>query len=111
VALTLNHRAARVSGEVRTNDGRRLGSEGRVVLLSRSPLAFPRPAVGEIGRDGTFLITGVLPGPYEISVRDGVHVLEVVQGPRNVEVPIDPGSAVALREPVVVGGKWPGASE
>jgi carboxypeptidase family protein len=102
VALALNHRAARISGQVRAGDNYRLGAEGRVVLLSHSPLAFPRPAVGEIGRDGSFLITGVLPGRYELSVRDGVRVLGVVQGPRDVEAPIEPGSAVALREPVVV---------
>jgi hypothetical protein len=102
VSLSLNHRAARVSGQVRASDDYRLGTDSRVVLLSRSPLAFPRPAVGEIGRDGTFLISGVLPGRYEVSVRDGVRVLSVVQGPRDVEVPIEPGSTVNLREPVLV---------
>jgi hypothetical protein len=102
VALSLNHRAARVSGQVRAGDGYRLGPDSRVVLLSRSPLAFPRPAVGEIGRGGAFVITGVLPGRYELSVRDGGRVLVVVQGPRQVEVPIEPGSTVTLREPVLV---------
>jgi len=102
VALSLNHKAARISGEVRASDDGRLGADSRVVLLNHSPLAFPRPAVGEIGRDGAFLLSGVLPGRYEISVREGVRVLDVVQGPREVEVPIEPGSTVALHEPVLV---------
>jgi hypothetical protein len=108
VLLSLNHRAARVSGQVRAADNYRLGSESRVMLLNHSPLASPRPAVGEIGRDGAFSISGVLPGRYLISVRDGVRVLDVVQGPRTVEVPIEPGSAVALRDPVMVRRPAPG---
>jgi hypothetical protein len=105
VSLVLNHKGARVSGQVRAADDYRLGRDGRVMLLWRSPLAslaFPLPGVGEIGPDGAFVISGVLPGRYEISVRDGSHAVDVVQGPREVEVPIEPGSIVALREPVLV---------
>jgi hypothetical protein len=107
VSLSLNHKAARISGQVRTRDYR-LGADSRVVLLNRSPLAFPRPAVGEIARDGSFLIAGVLPGRYQISVRDGVRALDVVEGQRELEVPIEPGSTVTLREPVVVRRQLPG---
>jgi hypothetical protein len=102
VSLSLRHRGARVSGKVRPADGYTLGPESRALLLSRSPLAFPRAAVGEISPDGDFVIVGVLPGRYELSIRDGSRPLGIVAGPRDVEVPIEPASNVTLPEPVVV---------
>ncbi len=102
VALALKHKGARISGQVQPSVGYRLGPETRVVLLSRSPLAFPRPAVGELQRDGQFVVAGVLPGRYDVSVRDGGRMLAVVKGPREVEVPIEPDSAVVLKNPLVV---------
>jgi hypothetical protein len=105
VALSLNHRGARVSGQVRAGEGYALGPDSRVLLLSRSPLAFPshvRVPTAEIAPDHTFVVRALLPGHYEISVRDGTRALQVVQGPRDVEIPIEPDSTVSLPEPVVV---------
>jgi hypothetical protein len=103
VVLPLRHKGARVSGEVQAGPGYTLGPETRVLLLRRSPLSFPRPGVAELGSDGKFAISGLLPGRYEISVRDRAsRTLRVVAGPREVEVPIEPDSTVALHEPVVV---------
>jgi hypothetical protein len=58
--------------------------------------------VGALDQDGHFLAAGVLPGRYELSVREGTRTLTIAQGPRDVEVPIDPDTTVALPEPVVV---------
>jgi hypothetical protein len=102
VVLSLRHKGARISGKVRAADGYTLGPESRALLLSRSPLAFPRPAVGEINAAGDFAIVGVLPGRYELSIRDGGRSLGIVRGPHDVEVPIEPDSQVSLPEPVVV---------
>jgi hypothetical protein len=102
VSLSLRHKGARISGKVRAADGYALGPESRALLLSRSPLAFPRAAVGEINAAGDFVIVGVLPGRYELSIRDGSRPLGIVAGPRDVEVPIEPASNVTLPEPVVV---------
>jgi hypothetical protein len=100
VNLALNHRGARVSGQVMPAGGFRLGPEARVVLLPASPLATPRSTT--VGADHSFVVANVLPGKYEISVRDGFRALDVVQGSHDVEVPIEPESRVTLREPVVV---------
>jgi len=103
VELRLDHKGARVTGQVIPRTGYRLSSDTRALLLGRAPsLAFPRPAVGALDQDGRFLVTGVLPGRYELSVREGTKTLTIAQGPRDVEVPIDPDTTVALREPVVV---------
>jgi hypothetical protein len=102
VVLSLRHKGARITGQVRAADGYALGPDSRALLLSRSPLAFPRPAVGEITPAGTFAIVGVLPGRYELSIRDGSRPLGIVRGPHDVEVPIEPDSSVALPEAVIV---------
>jgi hypothetical protein len=110
VSLTLNHKGAHVSGRVLAAGNFQLGPDTGVILLPGSPLAFPRATAAEIGADHRFVFAGMLPGRYEISVRDGSgHVLEVVQGPRYVEVPIEPDSNVTLAEPVAV--KPPASSE
>ena len=102
IRLKLTHRGARVRGVVNPQGGRALDPEARAVLLGRSPLALPRKAVGEIDRDGHFVVTAVLPGRYDLSVRVGSRLLPISSGPREVEVPIDPGVTVDLSEPVVV---------
>jgi hypothetical protein len=102
VSLSLRHKGARINGKVRAADGYALGPESRALLLSRSPLAFPRAPVGEIGVNGDFVIGGVLPGSYELSIRDGSRPLGIVAGPHDVEVPIEPDSNITLPEPVVV---------
>ncbi|HVR02283.1 MAG TPA: carboxypeptidase-like regulatory domain-containing protein [Polyangia bacterium] len=102
VELKLSHRGARVRGAVVARAGTPVEPEERTVLFGRSPLALPRKAVGEIDHAGKFVVSGLLPGRYELSVRVGARVLPIVSGPREVEVPIEPGVSVDLPEPVVV---------
>jgi hypothetical protein len=100
--LKLSHRGARVRGRVVARAGTPVEPEERAVLFGRSPLALPRKAVGEIEREGQFVVSGLLPGRYELSIRVGARVLPIATGPREVEVPIEPGASVDLPEPVVV---------
>jgi hypothetical protein len=100
--LKLSHRGARVRGRIVTRGGSALEAEARAVLFGRSPLALPRKALGEIDRDGKFVIPALLPGRYELSVRVGSRVLPILTGPREVEVPIEPAVTVDLPETVVV---------
>jgi hypothetical protein len=100
--LKLSHRGARVRGAVTTRAGTHVDPEERAVLFGRSPLALPRKAVGEIDHAGKFVVSGLLPGRYELSVRVGARALSIVSGPREVEVPIEPGAALDLPEPVLV---------
>ncbi len=101
--LSLDHRGARVSGRVVPREGFVLDADTRVILRSRSPLAFPRNAVGRAGREGKFVAAGVLPGRYEIAVRSAAgRSLGITRGPREVEIPIEAGSVVALTESIVV---------
>lgn len=104
VTLTLGQKGSRVAGQVVPQSGFRLTSEVRALLVSRSsPLAFPRPAVADLSdTDGRFTFTGVLPGRYEISIRDGARALSIVAGPREVEIPVDADVTVPLKEPITV---------
>jgi hypothetical protein len=102
IELRLAHKGARVQGRIATRGGNPLEPEARAVLFGRSPLALPRKAVGEIDRDGKFAVGALLPGRYEISVRVGARILPILSGPREVEIPIDPGSTVDLPETIVV---------
>jgi hypothetical protein len=101
IELRLTHKGARVRGKVATRGGS-LDPDARAVLFGRSPLALPRKAIGEIDRDGTFVVGSLLPGRYEISVRVGSKILPIHSGPRDVEIPIDPGSTVDLPDTLVV---------
>ena len=58
--------------------------------------------MGEIDHEGKFLVSGLLPGRYELSVRVGARALPIVSGPREVEIPIEPGASVDLPETVLV---------
>ena len=40
----------------------------------------------------------LLPGRYEISMRVGSRILQITSGPREVEIPIEPGATVDLPE-------------
>lgn len=102
VKLVLDHRGAHVTGLIRTQTEPLSLVGARVVLRSRSPLAFPRPAVAEVKPDGRFVVRGLLPGRYEIAIRSGLKPLAIVEGPRTVEVPIDPDSAVSIEPAIVV---------
>jgi protocatechuate 3,4-dioxygenase beta subunit len=102
IELGVTHRGARVRGRVSQSPGLPLDPEARAVLIGRSPLAFPRKAVGEIDRSGQFVIPGVLPGRYELSIRVGPRLLPITSGPREIEVPIEEGATVDLPESVVV---------
>ncbi len=100
--LKLTHRGARVRGRIVTRGGTPLDTAARAVLFGLSPLALPRKAVGDIDRDGAFAVGALLPGRYEMSVRVGPRVLPIVSGPRDVEIPIEPGATVDLGETLVV---------
>lgn len=102
IELRVAHRGARVRGKVSQSSVLPVDPETRAVLVGRSPLAFPRKAVGEIDKAGSFVIPGVLPGRYELSVRVGPRVLPIISGPREIEVPIEEGATVDLPEGVVV---------
>jgi hypothetical protein len=102
IELRLAHKGARVRGRAATNKGGSVEPDARAVLVGRSPLALPRKAVGEIDRDGKFVVGTLLPGRYEISVRVGPRILQITSGPREVEIPIDPGATVDLPETIVV---------
>jgi hypothetical protein len=102
IELKLSHRGARVRGHVATVGGTPLEGEARAVLFGRSPLALPRKALGEIDREGAFVVSGLLPGRYELSVRVGSKQLPITRGPREVEVPIEAGATIDLPEPMVV---------
>jgi hypothetical protein len=47
-------------------------------------------------------VGALLPGRYEISVRVGTRVLPILSGPREVEIPIEPGATVDLADTIVV---------
>jgi len=102
IELKLVHKGARVRGRVASNKGTPIEPDTRAVLVGRSPLALPRKAVGEVDRDGRFVVVTLLPGRYEISVRVGPRILQITGGPRQVEIPIDPGATVDLPETIVV---------
>jgi hypothetical protein len=104
VTLSLKQKGSRVTGHVVAVSGLVLSSDARALLISRSsPLAFPRPAVAALDdKDGRFLFVGILPGRYEISVRDGAKALAIVAGPREVEIPIDSDVSVPLKEAITV---------
>jgi hypothetical protein len=102
IELRLSHRGARVRGRIITRGGSALDPDTRAVLFGQSPLALPRKAVGEIDHDGAFAVGALLPGRYEVSVRVGTRVLAIVSGPREVEIPIEPGATVDLGDTIVV---------
>jgi hypothetical protein len=109
VTLQLTQKGSRVTGRVTIEAGPPLSPNARALLISRSsPLAFPRPAVADLeDNDGSFTFVGILPGRYEISVRDGAKTLTIVRGPRDVEIPIDADVTVPLHEPIVVRPRAP----
>jgi hypothetical protein len=102
IELRLSHKGARVRGRIVTRGGMALDPDTRAVLFGQSPLALPRKAVGEIDHDGAFAVGALLPGRYEISVRVGTRVLSIISGPREVEIPIEPGATVDLSDTIVV---------
>jgi Carboxypeptidase regulatory-like domain len=104
VELSLKQKGSRVTGQVVPQPGVRISADARALLISRSsPLAFPRPAVADLDdSEGKFTFAGILPGRYEISIRDGTRTLAIVAGPREVEIPIDADVTVPLKEPITV---------
>jgi hypothetical protein len=103
VKMVLSHKGARVIGQVVAEGGEGWRKDLNVMLVSRSPLTFPgRNAGARVDRTGHFVISGVLPGRYRMAVQAGPRLLSITRGPRDVEVPIDPGSSVTLKEPLVI---------
>lgn len=104
VILSLRQKGAKVTGQVLAQPGYRLSPGARALLLTHSsPLAFPRPAVANLeDKSGRFEFAGILPGRYEINIRDGTRTLAIVAGPREIEVPIDADVTVQLKEAITV---------
>jgi len=104
VDLSLKQKGSRVTGQVVPQAGFRISPDARALLISRSsPLAFPRPAVADLDdNDGKFTFAGILPGRYELSVRDGTRTLAIVAGPREVEIPIDADMTIPLKDIITV---------
>jgi hypothetical protein len=103
VTLALRHKGSAVKGQVVAQTGFGILPGTRAVLVNRSsPLAFPRPAVANLRAKGHFEFSGMLPGRYEITIRDEAKTLAIVAGPREVEIPIDEDVTVSLKEPIVV---------
>jgi Carboxypeptidase regulatory-like domain len=101
VRMALAHRGSRVAGRISLESVGKNDSLS-IELISRSPLAFPRNPAAKIDAQGSFLLTGVLPGRYRFDIKTGIRSMAIVKGPREVEVPIEPGSEVTLSEPVTV---------
>jgi len=60
---------------------------------------------GELGRiddDGLFTPSGTRGGETLIEARVGSRILQITSGPREVEIPIEPGSTVDLPEAIAV---------
>ena len=72
------------------------------MLFGRSPLALPRKAVGEIDRDGKFVVGALLPGATRSRCGSAPRMLPITSGPREVEIPIEPGATVDLAETIMV---------
>lgn len=102
VRLQLSHKGARIAGQVRRFDDAPLPSPTHATLIGRSPVWFPRNQVAPVGRDGKFLVTGVLPGRYEISIGGATQRMAVSDGQREVEVPVEPGVSLQLKDTLVV---------
>ena len=104
VTLSLKQKGSRVTGHAVAEPGFTLSPDARALLISRSsPLVFPRPAVAAVDeKDGHFTFAGILPGRYEISIRERTKTLTIVAGPRDVEIPIDSDISVPLKDPIMV---------
>jgi hypothetical protein len=102
VRLQLSHKGARIAGRVRRSDDAPLRSQTHATLIGRSPVWFPRNPVAQVDREGRFLVTGVLPGRYEISIGGGSHSMAIAAGQREVEVPIEPGVSLTLKDTLIV---------
>jgi hypothetical protein len=102
VRIALSYKGARVTGRIVGEDGRPPPGGVSVELISRSPLSFPRNPVAKSGPEGRFMLAAVLPGRCRFSIKTAGRPMAIVKGPREVEVPIEPGSTVALEEAIVV---------
>ena len=86
-----------MTGSLVVSDRPLTGEETRYAVL-RASLDDGRELVyRDVRRLGT-----LLPGRYEISVRVGSRILQITSGPREVEIPIDPGATVDLAETITV---------
>ena len=102
VELRLDHKGARVTGQVIPRPGYHLASDARALFwVARACWAPPDRRWVRSTKTGTFLWLACCRGATSSACERarGPHRRE---GPRDVEVPIDPDTTVALPEPVVV---------
>lgn len=101
VRMTLDHKGSRVVGSISLPEGD--SSPGSVSVEldgTRSPLSFPRNPVAKVDAKGGFILTGVLPGRYRFAPRSGIRTMQIIRGPREIEIPIEPGRTITLSEPL-----------
>jgi hypothetical protein len=100
VRMTLGHKGGRVQGRIELQEKDIGPGSVSIELLPRSPLSFPRNPVAKVDAKGAFVLTGVLPGKYRISPRSGIRTMSIVSGPREIEMPIEPGQSLSLDKPL-----------
>jgi hypothetical protein len=103
VRMTLGHKGTRVVGSIELPERDLAPGTVSVELVARySPLSFPRNPVAKVDSKGAFTLTGVLPGRYRFAPRSGIRGMQVIRGPREIEIPVEPGRTISLDEPLVL---------
>jgi hypothetical protein len=102
VRMTLAHKGGRVIGQISLSERDLAPGNVSIELQPRSPLSFPRNPVAKVDTKGGFVLTGVLPGRYRIAPRAGLRTMSIVSGPREIEIPIEPGRSITLEQPLVI---------
>jgi hypothetical protein len=103
VRMTLGHKGTRVVGTIELPERDLAPGTVSVELVARySPLSFPRNPVAKVDGKGAFTLTGVLPGRYRFAPRSGIRGMQVIRGPREIEIPVEPGRTITVDEPLVL---------
>jgi hypothetical protein len=102
VRMSLGHKGGRVQGRIELSEKDLSPASVSIELLPRSPLSFPRNPVANVDGKGGFVLTGILPGKYRLSARSGIRTMSIVGGPREIEMPVEPGQSLSLDQPLVL---------